>query len=87
MSVCEDVHELKRQLAFYKSIVDGLCRHFMVQDPTRLVEKLVSLKNKQDSKIRKLKYDIKELRAREKKLAKDGRLVQNMQMLVRDCLS
>lgn len=81
------MHELKLQLAFYKSIVDSLCRHFTLPDPTRLYDKLVSLTNKQECKIKKLQVETKELRTREKKQAKDGRLVQNMQMLVRDCLS
>jgi hypothetical protein len=50
------------------------------------VDKLISLTNKSDAKIKKLQEEIKELRSKEKKLAKDGRLVLNMQMLVRDCL-
>lgn len=81
------MHELKRQLAFYKSIVDSLCNHFTLPDPIHLFDKLVSLTSKQKCKIKKLRVETRELRVREKKQAKDARLVQNMQMLVRDCLT
>ena len=50
------------------------------------MDKLISATAKSDSKIKKFQSEIRELRAKDKKQAKDGRLVLNMQMLVRDCL-
>jgi hypothetical protein len=74
---------MSQQLAFYKQIVDNLCHHFKVPDPANLCSIVIAA----NIKIKHAKLELKELRHLEKRHAKDRQLVQNMQMLVRDCLT
>lgn len=71
----ESFELMKQQLLFYRSIVESLCGFLQLPDPTSLLPTIAKQTMKHDKKIKKLQLELKELRSREKKHAKNHQLV------------